>query len=47
VGYFLGGEPLGLRTILGTLLVLVSVVLITTGRAQKKTSATLVAEESA
>ena len=29
VGYFLGGEPLGLRTILGTLLVLVSVVVIT------------------
>src|SRR6266436_1102029 len=29
VGYFLGGEALGLRTILGTLLVLVSVVVIT------------------
>ena len=30
VGYFLGGEPIGLRTIIGTLLVLVSVVVITT-----------------
>jgi drug/metabolite transporter (DMT)-like permease len=30
VGYFLGGEALGLRTIIGTLLVLVSVVVITT-----------------
>jgi drug/metabolite transporter (DMT)-like permease len=32
LGYFLGGETLGLRTILGTLLVLVSVVIITTMR---------------
>ena len=30
VGYFLGGEELGLRTILGTGFVLVSVVVITT-----------------
>jgi drug/metabolite transporter (DMT)-like permease len=30
VGYFLGGEALGARTVLGTLLVLVSVVVITT-----------------
>src|SRR5580704_10931313 len=30
VGYFLGGEALGLRTILGTLFVLISVVVITT-----------------
>jgi drug/metabolite transporter (DMT)-like permease len=29
IGYLFGGEPLGLRTILGTLLVLVSVVVIT------------------
>jgi drug/metabolite transporter (DMT)-like permease len=35
VGYFLGGEALGLRTILGTLLVLVSVVVITMTPAQK------------
>ena len=30
VGYFLGGEALGLRTVAGTLLILVSVVVITT-----------------
>jgi drug/metabolite transporter (DMT)-like permease len=30
LGYFLGGEALGARTILGTFLVLVSVVVITT-----------------
>jgi drug/metabolite transporter (DMT)-like permease len=35
VGYFLGGEGLGPRTIVGTLLVLVSVVLITTTPAKK------------
>ena len=33
VGYFLGGEMLGLRTVLGTLLVLISVIVITTTRA--------------
>ena len=36
VGYFLGGEAIGPRTIAGTLLVLVSVVLITTAPAKKK-----------
>lgn len=36
VGYFLGGEALGLRTILGTLLILVSVVVITTARPKKQ-----------
>lgn len=35
VGYFLGGETVGRRTFLGTLLVLVSVVVITTTRATK------------
>jgi len=35
IGYSLGGETLGLRTILGTLLVLISVVVITTTRAKK------------
>src|SRR6202041_38287 len=35
LGYFLGGEALGLRTILGTLLVLIGVVVITTSRAKK------------
>jgi drug/metabolite transporter (DMT)-like permease len=34
VGYFLGGEALGARTVVGTLLILVSVVVITT--TQKK-----------
>lgn len=38
VGYFLGGEALGLRTILGTLFVLISVVVITTTRATKPVS---------
>jgi drug/metabolite transporter (DMT)-like permease len=35
VGYFLGGEALSLRTILGSLFVLISVVVITTTRAGK------------
>ncbi len=35
VGYFLGGESLGARTIVGTLLVLVSVVVITTTGARQ------------
>src|SRR6266852_1884271 len=35
VGYFFGGEALGLRTILGTLFVLISVLVITTTRAKK------------
>ena len=35
IGYFLGGETLGPRTILGTLFVLVSVVLITTTPAKR------------
>src|SRR5437660_1885048 len=35
IGYFLGGEPVGPRTILGSLLVLVSVVVITTTPARK------------
>jgi drug/metabolite transporter (DMT)-like permease len=35
VGYLFGGEVLGLRTILGTLFVLISVVVITTTRARK------------
>jgi drug/metabolite transporter (DMT)-like permease len=46
VGYFLGGEPLGLRTILGTLCVLVSVVVITTTPAKKRIPA-LASEEPA
>jgi len=42
VGYFLGGETVGPRTLLGTLLVLVSVVVITTTRAKKPAAAPLV-----
>lgn len=38
VGYFLGGESIGPRTIVGTLLVLVSVVVITTAQAQKRSA---------
>ncbi|MFY9841727.1 MAG: EamA family transporter [Terriglobales bacterium] len=39
VGYFLGGEVVGPRTVLGTLLVLVSVIVITTSRAGKPAGA--------
>lgn len=46
VGYFLGGEALSTRTILGTLLVLISVVVITTTPA-KKPAETLLAEDAA
>jgi drug/metabolite transporter (DMT)-like permease len=42
VGYFLGGEAIGPRTIVGTLLVLVSVVVITTTPARKTNVATRV-----
>lgn len=38
-GYFLGDEPLGMRTVSGTVLVLVSVLVITTTRAKKKADA--------
>src|ERR1700726_825973 len=41
IGYFFGGEPLGLRTLLGTLFVLISVVVITTTPAKKKQAAML------
>jgi drug/metabolite transporter (DMT)-like permease len=46
VGYFLGGEALTTRTILGTLLVLISVIVITTTPA-KKSAATLLAQDPA
>jgi drug/metabolite transporter (DMT)-like permease len=39
VGYFWGGEALGLRTILGSLLVLVSVIVITMTPAKKREEA--------
>ena len=35
LGYFLGGEAIGLRTIVGTAFVLVSVVVITTRRGRE------------
>ena len=41
VGYFLGGEVVGLRTLLGTLLVLVSVIVITTTRVKKPAVVTI------
>jgi drug/metabolite transporter (DMT)-like permease len=44
VGYFLGGEPLALRTIVGTALILVSVLAITTMPAKKPAAESLVAE---
>jgi drug/metabolite transporter (DMT)-like permease len=44
LGYALGGEPLGTRTIVGTLLVLVSVVVITTTPKKKTVTAALVTE---
>jgi drug/metabolite transporter (DMT)-like permease len=44
LGYFLAGEELGMRTILGTAFVLVSVVVITTTRAGKPASAREVKE---
>jgi drug/metabolite transporter (DMT)-like permease len=46
VGYFLGGEPLGVRTILGTLFVLISVVLITTTRVKPPAPALLLSQEA-
>ena len=45
-GYFFGGEPLGLRTVLGTLFVLIGVVVITTTPA-KKPVPTVAIEETA
>jgi drug/metabolite transporter (DMT)-like permease len=39
LGYFLGGEALGLRTVLGTLFVLISVLVITTTPAKRRGAA--------
>jgi drug/metabolite transporter (DMT)-like permease len=39
LGYFVGGEALGVRTILGTTFVLISVIVITTTRAKKPAAA--------
>ncbi|MGA3045275.1 MAG: EamA family transporter [Terracidiphilus sp.] len=46
LGYFLGGENLGTRTILGTLFVLISVVVITTTPAKKPVQAIEVKESA-
>lgn len=46
LGYFLGGESLGTRTILGTLFVLISVVVITTTPAKKPVQAIEVKESA-
>jgi len=46
LGYFFGGEALGLRTVLGTLFVLISVLVITTTPA-KRPKATLRVEDTA
>lgn len=43
IGYFLGGEALGPRTILGTLFVLISVLVITTAPAAKAHAAAIAA----
>jgi len=40
LGYFMGGEGLGLRTILGTALVLASVLLITLGKSTRSRAGT-------
>ena len=44
LGYFLGGEELGLRAILGTMFVLVSVVVITTTKAARRVTAPIASE---
>jgi drug/metabolite transporter (DMT)-like permease len=46
LGYFLGGEALGPRTVIGTLFVLISVIVITTTRV-KKPDSTLAAADAA
>ncbi|MGB7132359.1 MAG: EamA family transporter, partial [Candidatus Sulfotelmatobacter sp.] len=46
IGYFFGGEALGKRTILGTLLILVSVIVITTTPKTSAEPALPIAEES-
>lgn len=45
LGYFFAGEPLGLRTILGTVCVLISVIVITTTRAKKDARVPATSEE--
>ena len=47
VGYFLGGEELGARAVVGTLFILISVVVITTTPAQKPVAAVRLQASSA
>jgi drug/metabolite transporter (DMT)-like permease len=44
LGYFLASEEMGIRTVVGTLCVLVSVILITTTRANKSSIASATEE---
>ncbi|HET7106826.1 MAG TPA: EamA family transporter [Candidatus Acidoferrum sp.] len=44
LGYFLGGEELGARTVLGTVFVLVSVLVITTTKAEKSAAMPIASE---
>jgi len=44
LGYFAGGEPLGARTIVGSLCVLASVIMITTTKAEKPVTAAVANE---
>jgi drug/metabolite transporter (DMT)-like permease len=49
VGYFFGGEPLGARTVLGSLFILVSVIVITakkTARVAESQSEAVAAERA-
>ena len=46
IGYFFGGEPLGLRTLLGTLFVLISVVVITTTPAREAPESSIAVKEA-
>jgi drug/metabolite transporter (DMT)-like permease len=46
LGYFFGGESLGLRTVLGALFVLISVVLITTAGSRKRPAGPVASENA-
>jgi len=46
IGYFFGGEPLDARTIFGSACVLVSVVVITLGKSEKKPAMEAAAESA-
>jgi drug/metabolite transporter (DMT)-like permease len=44
LGYWLGGEPLGLRTVLGGLFILASVITITSTQSKKSVPAIVLEE---